>query len=272
MFSIYSSAFNLIENQFDYKDALENFCAFADEVVIAVNTSVDDTFKVLSDLQSVYSNLVIISTDFSYQDPLLDGKIKNAALQATTQRAKIGLDMDERIPLRHKDRWKFYANSFNIRMDIDCIMVPSINLYGSLNTIKAKLTNNLGVKWYLHKPGLYRGPIIYARCSDGTIDTGCSDTCELIYERGALVKSDSLLYYADISSLQNYLDWIENHGIFVFHLGYANFNERVLRNQNFWYNHWRVESGGQAPTHTVHMDVNEFKEELIPHNLKLWDK
>ena len=39
----------------------------------------------------------IISTDFDYADPLLDGKIKNEALQATSQEFKIGLDMDERI-------------------------------------------------------------------------------------------------------------------------------------------------------------------------------
>lgn len=270
MFSIYSSAFNLIHNHFDYKDALDNFCAFADEVVIAVNTSVDNTLDILNDLRSVYPNLVIIATNFSYEDPLLDGKIKNAALQATTQRVKIGLDMDERIPLRHKDRWKFYGNSFNFRMDIDCIMVPSINLYGSLHTIKANLKDNLGAKWYLHKPGLYRGPVKYARLSDGTVDTNNSDTCELIYENGSLVKSDTLLYYADISSLENYLNWLEKTGIFVFHLGYASFENRVVRNKNFWHKHWRVESGGVPPKHTVHMDVNEFTEQTIEHNLPLW--
>ena len=271
MFSIYSSAFNLVKNHFDYKNALDNFCAFADEVVIAVNTSADNTLIVLNELCLVYSNLVIIATDFSYEDPLLDGKIKNAALQATTQRVKIGLDMDERIPLRHKDRWKFYGNSFGFRMDIDCIMIPSINLYGSFYTIKRALKDNLGTKWYMHKSGLYRGPVNYARLSDGTVDTASSDTCELIYENGALVKSDTLLRYADICSLKNYLDWIEKTGIFVYHLGYANFNERVLRNENFWHKHWRVESGGKAPKHHVHMSVDEFESDLIEHNLPLWE-
>ena len=55
MFSIYSSAFNLIKNNFDYKEAIDNFCNFAEEVVIAVNTSEDDTLQVLQNLSSEYT-------------------------------------------------------------------------------------------------------------------------------------------------------------------------------------------------------------------------
>ena len=33
MFSIYSIAFNVVKNNFAYEEAIENFCAFAEEVV-----------------------------------------------------------------------------------------------------------------------------------------------------------------------------------------------------------------------------------------------
>ena len=80
MFSIYSSAFNLIKNKFDYESAIENFCTFAEEVVIAVNTSEDNTYETLLELSSKYQNLKVIPTSFSYGDILFDGKIKNAPL------------------------------------------------------------------------------------------------------------------------------------------------------------------------------------------------
>ena len=39
MFSIYSSAFNIIKNDFEYGLFIDKFCEFAEEVVIAVNKS-----------------------------------------------------------------------------------------------------------------------------------------------------------------------------------------------------------------------------------------
>jgi hypothetical protein len=272
MFSIYSSAFNLVKNQFDYVSSVDNFCKFADEVVIAVNTSLDETLIKLLDLVGIYPNLKIVQTDFSYEDPLLDGKIKNVALQHTSCEYKIGLDMDERIPLRHKHKWEFFAKSFEYRMDIDCIMVPSINLYGSLRHIKSSFKENLGAKWYLHKKGLHRGPVNFALNSNGTVDTSKSDTCELIYSDGSLVKSDSLVRYADTTNLDNYLRWIEKKGIYVFHLGYVDFEKRVLRNLNFWCNHWIVESGGVNPVHKVHTNVKELDSNVIEHKLPLWQE
>ena len=269
--SIYTSGFNLLVNHFDYKDAIKNFSLFADEVVIAVNSSQDDTYGALDSLRNTYGNLKLVECDVPYDDPLLDGKIKDIALQATTSDVKIGLDMDERIPLRHKDRWLGLAMQLDFLPE-DCVMIPSLNLWGSYGTIKNDLSENLkSYKWYLHGPNLRRGPVNFARRPNGTIDTSRSDSCELIYPNGDLVHYRTLNAIG-VSSIHEFLDYIENQITFVYHLGYANFQNRVDRNKSFWYNHWRTESGGEAPQHQVHMDISEFKGETIPHNLPHWNE
>jgi len=60
MFSIYTIAFNVVKNQFDFKEAVENFCFFAEEVVVAVNKSEDGTLEQFLKLQSTYDNLKIV--------------------------------------------------------------------------------------------------------------------------------------------------------------------------------------------------------------------
>jgi hypothetical protein len=44
---IYTTAFNIIKNNFDYKDAIRNWLLYADHISIAVNTSDDDTLNSL---------------------------------------------------------------------------------------------------------------------------------------------------------------------------------------------------------------------------------
>jgi len=253
MFSIYSSAFNLVKNNFAYKEAIDNFCNIAEEVVIAINKSEDSTLEQVKSLS--YSNLNIIETDISYSDPLLDGKVKNAALQATTKEFKIGLDMDEYIPLNQKSIWENLA--YQLRFDnVDCYMIPSLNLYKDRNHYFS-ITN----KWYLHKSNLYRGAVNFARRSNGTVDTSRSDTCELIDTNGNLVKSKYLPN--DINLLR------QKNVPFVVHLGYLNFQDRLLRNKNFWKNHWQIESGGEKPNHKVHESIQEFNEPYFEHLLEI---
>jgi hypothetical protein len=271
-FSIYSSGFNLLKNNFDYEGAIENFCSFADEVVIAVNTSSDGTLETLQNLAVDYGNLKIVACDFSYDDPLLDGKIKNFALQKTTKEWKIGLDLDERVPLRHKSLWKMLAKRLD-SSGLDAWMIPSLNLWGDLFSIKNNVEDNLGAKWYLHRGGLERGPVNFARNPDGTVNTERSDTCELINSTGNLARSASLLGNSiPTKSIEDFLFFLENQATFVYHLGYSSYEDRVTRNKNFWKKHWETESGGKAPKHKVHMDVSEFGEETVKHNLKFWDE
>jgi uncharacterized protein YxjI len=256
MFSIYSSAFNIIKNDFEYESFVNNFCQFAEEVVIAVNKSEDDTLSALEDLQIKNNNLKIISTNFSYEDPLLDGKIKNEALQNTSNLIKIGLDLDEHIPIWQKQIWIEVGEFLISKKDIGCIMIPSLNLYKDKDHY-----STVGRKWYLHKEGYQRGAVNFARKENGTVDTSKSDTCELIDINGNLVPS--LAFDNSIESLRS------GSVPFVVHAGYADLEKRVKRNLNFWHNHWKVESGGEEPKHKVHKDVSEFNESYQVHLLKI---
>ncbi len=268
MFSIYASAFNLIKNKFDYQSALENFCAFAEEVVIAVNTSDDGTFETLTTLKLKYPNLNVIRTSFAYDDILFDGKIKNAALQATTQEFKIGLDMDERIPLRDKEKWTNMAYTLRFS-DVEALMIPSLNLWGSFHSIKDSLDENIKYKWYLHKGGLHRGVVDFAKLGNGKIDINKSDTCELIDSKGSLAKSGKV--FANVRSLDEWLSFIDGN-LFVYHLGYVDFSERELRNQ-FWGPHWALRAGQtEIPKNIVFSTEEMSKHNIRQHNLKLWNE
>lgn len=251
--SIYTSAFNLIENKFNYQVSIGRFCEFADEVVVCVNTSVDSTFNELKKLSETHKNLIIIDSDFSYEDPLLDGKIKNKALQATSNPFKIGLDMDEYIPIWQKPMWNELIIMLHSHQ-ADCFMIPSINLYKDKDHYFS-----ISPKWYLHKEGLFRGAVNFARNSDGTVDTNRSDTCELIYQNGDLVSSAMTIN--EIEALRS------NNLPFVVHEGYMNLDERLVRNKNFWSKHWLIESGGQAPPHKIHLENSDFDEIAIRHFL-----
>jgi hypothetical protein len=252
-FSIYSSAFNLIKNQFDYKRSVSRFCEFAEEVVICVNISEDETLEELKDLQKQHSNLVIIESSFSYEDPLLDGKIKNAALQSTSNEIKIGLDMDEYIPNWQKSIWKNLSVAL-LNDVVDCYMIPSVNLYKDANHYFS-----INPKWYLHKAGFFRGAVNFAQKKDGTVKTSHSDTCELIDLLGNLV--NSRVTHCDIQYLR------EGDLPFVVHEGYVNLDARLLRNKNFWTKHWLVESGGTPPPHKIHQSIDDFDMSYQEHKL-----
>lgn len=256
MISIYTSAFNLIKNKFEYIDALEKFSDFAEEVVVAVNSSDDGTFEEIEKLSiSRFSNLKVYACNFSYDDPWLDGKIKNHALQNTTKLVKIGLDMDEYIPSKQKSLWFDLADSL---LSDECVsyMIPSVNLYKDFHHYYS-----IGHKWYLHKTGLFRGPVNFARKPDGTVDTTKSDTCELIDKYGNLVESK--IFDNSIENLRS------GKLPYVIHTGYVNLEARLIRNKNFWQQHWYVESGGKAPPHKIHMNVEDFNENPKPHNLEI---
>jgi hypothetical protein len=270
MFSIYSSAFNVIKNSFDYKEAVQNFCSFAEEVVICVNKSEDESLDAFNNLMIEYSNLKIISSDFSYNDPLLDGKVKNEALQNTSYPYKIGLDMDERIPVRHKYRWTKIAEFMLNYNDIAGFLIPSVDLWKDKAHVQADPNKNKNFKWYLHKQGLYRGAVNFAKLEDGKIDREKSDTCELIDLYGNLVPTPKI--YKEFQKDEDYFQWLENESIFVFHIGFLDFNKKIIRNKNFWNKHWELVSG---KIHNTAMTIEEFEnrsKNLKPHNLRLWDE
>ena len=256
MFSIYHSAFNLIKHGFiGWQQSLINSCQFAEEVIIAVNPSVDNTKEAIGETLKEFNNWKIIETDFSYQDPWLDGKIKNAALQACTQDFKIQLDLDEYIPLWQRPLWENLAMQLAFS-PAQCAAVASVNLYKDWDHFSS--INN---KQYFHKGQAYRAPCIQARKPDGTINTQVSDGCDLVDADGNFVLTVGMTTNLEPLEL----------GVspFVVHFGYVDLDSRLKRNHEFWHEHWYVEGGGQAPAHTIHMKHEDFEYPYIEHKLKL---
>lgn len=256
MFSIYHSAFNLIKHGFvGWETSVKNSCKFADEVIIAVNTSSDGTKEAIEETLQDFSNWKIVETDFSYQDPWLDGKIKNTALQTCTQDFKIQLDLDEYIPLWQKPLWENLAMQIALS-PVQCAAVASVNLYKDWNHF-ASITN----KQYFHKGQAYRAPSIAARKPDGSINTKMSDGCDLVNADGQFVSTT-----ATTNNLQSLELGISP---FVVHFGYVDLDSRLKRNHEFWHEHWYVEGGGQDPAHTIHMKHEDFEYPYIEHSIKL---
>jgi hypothetical protein len=265
-FSIYTSAFNVVKNKFDYQSALLNFCSFAHEVVIAVNTSEDNSQEEINRWAREVgaTNLRIVPTDISYEDPLLDGKLKDAALQLCTNDALIGLDLDETVRLSDKDKWESLAYGLEFA-PFDAYMLPSLNLWGDVRTVRWDEKENKKWKWYLHRRGLKRGAVNFGKLLNGHVDIDKSDTCELIYPNGDLVRANRIdnEKATTLAEWTAFLDTVP----FVFHLGYVNLGDRILRNKNFWKKHWEVESGKEVK---VPLEEKELEYPTFAHNLKLW--
>jgi len=257
--SSYTSAFNLIRNEFDWEKALSNHGSIADEVVVAVNTSEDDTLDVLSNFaKKSKKDIKILTTDFSYSDPDLDGRVKNAALQATSHKYKLGLDMDEMINPKQRDSWVALVNFLDAYSEANAFLVPVIDLYKNKHEYKS-----IGTKWYIHREGLYRQTVNFAKNSDGTHDTDRSDSCELTDKNGDLVCSYNVL--AEGIDDEEKLSQISNNDLpHVIHMGHLNTRKRILRNKNFWKNHWRVQAGKDVYVPT---SEDEIKHESKKHNL-----
>lgn len=252
--SVYTSAFNILKNGFKgWEKSLQHSSELADEVIVCVNTSVDNTADAIRNLE--LSNLKVVTSNFSYDDPLLDGKVKNIALQACSGDILIQLDIDEYIPKNQYDNWRFYAEKLLETDGVDCLMIPSLNLYGDWERFK-----DINNKWYMHKRGFHRAPVNYARNVNGTVDTTKSDTCELVDCYGCLVNS---------AFLPNDLQWLQENNLFVVHFGYVDFESRIERNREFWAEHWKKESGGTRPPHKIHMGLEDFDDFSHQHHLEI---
>ena len=239
----YSSAFNLIDNGFDIKTSLISFCEFCDDVVIAVNSSKDNTFSELYKLTKIFKNLHLIQTDISYDDPLLDGKIKNEALKfAESLGGKyfIGLDLDEELIISQKKRWMEFIEIFLDYYDYDAMLIPSVNLWGSRDTVRWDEQNNKAYKWYVHKKGFSRGPVKQGLKDDGFLNIKISDGCEILDSFGNLARSIRIDQELDnITDCQEYYKKLKEKYIYVIHSSFENFDRRLIKVNNFWKNQWQ---------------------------------
>jgi hypothetical protein len=100
--SVYSSLFNVESGLFDLEDALLNWSKYADEIVIATfedeKNSIVTAIKYAAEAIGFKGGIkVVVKKDTNLDDPLFDGKLKNAALQACSNEIVIQQDFDERI-------------------------------------------------------------------------------------------------------------------------------------------------------------------------------
>ena len=249
-FSSYTSAFNLVKMGFDWQNSILNYSQFMDEVVIAINTSEDDTFETVSKFleEKGISNVILRQCSFDYSDLAFDGKIKNFALQHTSGDIKISCDIDERFPLYQKDLWRRVGNHLLSQIEISAFLIPSINLCGDIYHYK-----DIGYKWYMHKDGLYRGIVNFAKKQDGKIDTDRSDTCELIDANGNLVQA--LKFDNSIEGLR------EGETPYVFHYWAVDKDQRIKQNE-FWQPVWSNRAGKKIDNKTDFSKVQVFKHYL----------
>ena len=265
MFSIYNSSFNLIKMGFNYQEMLDNYCSFAEEVVISINTSEDGTYEALKEYseKKEYKNLKLITSAFNYNDPFFDGKIKNNALKYCTRQFCILLDADERIRVSQKKEWIKYANFLKEDKEADALFIPVIDLF-----YKENYAMNIGCKWYLHKNfiGIERGVVDFAKISDNQIDINKSDSCEAI-KNGKLIKTKYL--YSPLLEKKEKLSLIKTMNLpLVYHLGWLN-KEQRMEQIKFWTPIWRNRAKKE--------DINIIKEkeelnkiEYFEHNLPSW--
>ncbi len=254
-FSIYVSAFNIQNGLFDWKNTLDKFSNWAEELVIGTTEfSNDDTCQLLKNYANSKSNVKIVITDFRLDSPTFDGDIKNAALQYTTEPGKILLDLDEEIPLSQKPLWKEHLRVLLNTSNVDGFLIPSINLCGSINTYK-----DIGYKFYLHKSGLKRGVWRYATNRDGSIDITKSDTTEPLLPNGDLGR---------FSMLPNDIELLRTGEIpYVFHKWAVDINTRIQQNK-FWSPVWS--NRAKKEVDNIILDSKDIEKiEVFDHNLPL---
>ena len=271
MFSIYSIAFNVVKNNFAYEEAIENFCAFAEEVVVAVNKSDDNTWDEFKCLDEKYTNLKIIPATVDLDDPRLDGKLFNLALQATTQEFKILGGLDHRFCLYQKPQWEQAAYQLRFS-ELDALLIPVLDLWGDERSVRWDNESNVQTMWFLHKDGLHRGVASQARLEDGGYDPTKCDSSSLIHQDGTVAKAQVYLD-GPVQNLQDYLSILSKQNLFVYHTGYANFDNRIKVNKDVWQKQWEEIRPKEKKENLVAVTTEELqKHKTYKHNLKLWNE
>lgn len=260
---IYSTAFNANRNNFDYKNAIENWACYAQNISIAINTSDDGTYDSIYEfaqnyMENHHRNISIIQTDFSYDDPFCYGKIENAALQNCNADLYIQQNLDERLIVELSKLEIMYNELYT--SGCKAYFIPTIDLYKDVNRYIS-----INKKWYMHLGGLFRGPVKFGIKPDGRPDYNITSTDELIDSDGNLVKTIPTYACDNLEVLSSY---VKLGYPLVYHLGYLNLNDRAER-AKWWKNFWEKATGGDPNTHIT--NVEELLErETKEHNLPPW--
>lgn len=271
--SIYTSLFNYDPEKFDLLEAFKNWSKYADEIVIAtfedqrevLERVIAKVFLEYNGKDDFYNRFKIVSClDTSLDDPLFDGKLKNAALQACSNELVIQQDMDERIG-GDIPQWIYLKAVLETLKPPYAAMIPVIDLYKDYDHYKG-----VGAKWYLHlKEQSYRGAVNYAKREDGSLDINKSDSCELIDKNGNLIP-----YFVDSRFAEPFTNKeIESFDIsmpHIIHLGYLDLTKRAEHNK-FRKKCWEAMEGRPVETATT-VEQLEKENQCFPHKLgnKWW--
>lgn len=260
--SIYSTAFNVIKNKFNYEDAIKNYLYYADEVCIAINISEDRSLEIITAYinENHFNSVKIIPTNFSYDDPFCYGKIVNAALQECTGDICILQDLDERFG-GDKSKLIHLSTQLLKSLDVKALFIPVINLYGDFDRYK-----DTAFKWYIHKRGLFRGAVNFGLKENGLPDYNKTSTDELIDKNKNLVPTVNVL---QATNIYDPIQYMKLDYPFVYHLGYTDLHKRIVRNY-FWKNFWEQATGGDENNHSLNVK-DLLGKEYPKHNLKLWN-
>ena len=274
--SVYTSLFNYSPEKFDLLGAFKNWRKYAAEIVIA--TFEDQELSLGKIIFEEYFGgfyqcdpqnegkpfiKLIGVKDTSLDDPLFDGKLKNAALQSCLNELVIQQDLDERLSGDIK-MWEYLGEILKQHSPPIACLLPVIDLYKDLSHYKS-----VGSKFYFHlKEGVFRGVVNYAKKEDGFINVNLSDSTEPIDKDGNLIRAfpfDS--FFGEVGRIPQF-DITMPH---VCHLGYLDLDKRI-KNNKFWKGVWCSRAGENIEVATT-LEKLEEENEAIPHGLpiKWWE-
>lgn len=259
--SIYTTLFNYKLNKFNVDEHLNNFSVWADEVVVATIEDTDDTLGFLTEKQKIFPKLRVIKTNLKQFTPTFDGDLKDAALQSCGGDILLQLDFDEKMSLHNLEYWDKLSEILLESDTFEAAFIPSVNLYGDKEHFSSFTS-----KWYLHKRGLRRGVVNFAKNADGTHDTNKSDSCELLNQYGDLVPAFLYFDEAAFPTKEAAANFLRDQNLpYVVHYGWIDLERRVEINRNFWRKQWGAEAGREVEVAT---ELNKLeKREMFKHNL-----
>lgn len=261
--SIYSYGWNLIKYHFDIEDALANWSKYANEIVIAINTSEDNTYNEIDRIAKANNYpVVLIKTEFDpINDPYYYGKVVDAAFQACKNEICIAQDFDERIIAKKEVLHRICQFLLDDKFH-KAYFVPTIDLYGSTEYCLPEYKR----KWYITKhQGLKRGPVNFGIKKDGFPDYNKTSTDEITDLDGNLVPALTLV---NSLTLENLSAYVERGMPLVYHIGYLSLNDRLERSI-WWKHYWEKATNGDKNQHPITME-ELAKKTSIKHNLPLW--
>ena len=259
--SIYTSLFNIPKYFPKFRENFTNYLLLADELVIATIKDNPEDYALLIEESKKDSRIKVILTDLVKFHPDFDGALKNAALQECSGDILIQLDGDEKISDYNVEEWRKYCEQLLKNPYFQAYYVPSINLHKDVTQF-----SSIGQKWYVHKRGLFRGVVKFARRADGTHDTSASDSCELIDKQGNLVLTGEIAP-RNRFSLEEYAEWLKSNNLpVIFHYGYSDLDRRIEINRDFWQKMWSAEEGKKVE---IPLDLNGLNKIIYKHNFNL---